>query len=61
MDVFDRTDLPFLQSLPEFQRLSLTMRPALPTLKRLAGVAVLPARTASSWVNLSASPRGPAS
>ena len=61
MDVLDRTDLPFPQSLPEFQRFSPTMRPVLPTWKRLAGVAVSPARTAASRVNHSASPRCPAS
>ena len=61
MDILDRTDLPFPQSVPEFQRLSPTMRPVLPTWKRLAGVAVSPSRTAASWENLSSSPRGPAS
>ena len=61
MDILDRIDLPFPQSVPEFQRLSPTMRPVLPTWKRLAGVAVSLARTAASRVNLSVSPRGPAS
>jgi len=61
MDILDRTDLPFPQSVTEFQRLSPTMRLVLSTWKRLAGVAVSLARTAASRVNLSASPSGPAS
>ena len=62
MDVLDRTDLPFPQSLPEFQRLFSDDAACAAYLERArwGGRVRLPA-AAASWVNLSASPRGPAS
>ena len=62
MDVLDRTDLPFPQSLPEFQRLFSDDAACAAYLERARwGETGSPARAAASWVNLSASPRGLAS
>ena len=61
MDVLNRADLPFPESLPEFQRLFLDDTACAAYLEKAAGTKALPAPTAALWANLSASPPGPAS
>ena len=66
MDVLDRDDLPFPESLREFQQLfpdeaACAGYPAPAILKRPAGLRVSPAPIARKLANRSASPRGRAS